>query len=77
MWKKFTKKSLLRTHESGQGVVEYVLVLMVVFSMFFLVAKPGLIKIQKMIRDDFLTKGNASFLTDNTDTADGFYRFPM
>jgi hypothetical protein len=58
--------------EEGQGIVEYILVLAVIFSIFMIVAKPGLKRLQDKIADGM----KSGIFAENSDDS-GFYYFPM
>lgn len=62
----------IRSKQSGQVVVEYLLILAVVLGIFMLVARPGIGRLGKKIQED-LNKG--LFAADATGA--GFYYFPV
>jgi hypothetical protein len=65
------KRGILRS-ESGQGILEYVLVLVVVVTIFLFIARPYMAKLGPRFQDVF--KGGI-FKDDSS--GNGFYYFPV
>jgi hypothetical protein len=74
MWSIVTKKFFvaIRSNQSGQAILEYILVILVVLGIFMIAARPMIGKLGKKINDGI--KGGI-FAEDST--GGKFYYFPV
>ncbi len=72
MWTKFTRKysAAIRSDERGQVVVEYILILVAVISIFVAILRPEVKNLQNKLTSQF-SKG--FFQVD--ETGEGYYHF--
>ena len=70
---KFIRRCL-RSNERGQGMLENILVLAVIFGVFLLLVRPSFEKLQKKFSSGI--KGDSFFGGQGSDV-DGFYHYPM
>lgn len=77
MWnipiRKFSSATI-KSRQSGQAILEYMLILMVVVGIFVFVGRPAINKLRVKLRDGMKT---GIFTNAEDNTGKGFYYFPV